>query len=128
MNLRLGTALCGVLLVWLATMTGLLVAAGLRPGSTGRATVLFPPGWSSEAMLIASLQAGAVPMRDTWLPGLTQVRLDDPGSVERLTDLGALLVLPPVPFEGLGMGGCSWLSPVSDSAPARISKLRAGPL
>ena len=119
---------CMVLIGWAAAMASLLSAAQLPPSGSGRATVAFPPGWSRESILSATLNAGARPMRDTWLPGVTQVSLDDPGSVERLTALGAWLVLPPVPFEGLGLGGCSWVTPASDAAPPQIAKLRAGPL
>jgi hypothetical protein len=128
MNRKLLLLGFGVLVVWAGAMIGLLSAAGSRPDAAGRAAVLFPPTWSREAMLRATLDAGALPMRDAWLPGLTQVWLDRPGSAGRLAAQGAWLVLPPVPFEGLGMGGCSWLPPVADAAPPQTAKLRAGPL
>jgi hypothetical protein len=67
-------------------------------------------------------------MRDTRLHRLSQVWLDEPGAVGRLLVQGTIRMLPPVPFEGMGLGGCSWLSTFGDAALPQIAKLHARPL
>jgi hypothetical protein len=42
-------------------------------------------------MLSTTLRASALPMRDAWMPGLAQVWLDDPSSVQRLGGRGLFM-------------------------------------
>lgn len=89
-----------------ALSLALMMQAALDPERSGPLTVLFPPSWSGERMLLAVARADGIAMRRSWLPGGMQVTARAPGLAVRLKAAGAVLVLPEAP--GLfALGGCS---------------------
>lgn len=120
--------LLGTLLLGLALSLALLARSAADPARTGRFTALFPPGWSAEARLSAVLAAGALPVRESWLPGTVEVEAATPGAAARLHTQGAVLVLPGLPSRLLALGGCSGGTLAEYPDRPALRKLRAGPM
>ncbi len=115
-------------LLVLGASLALLARAAEDPARTGRLTAFFPPGWPAEARLAALLQAGVLPVRESWIPGAVEVEAASPGAAARLRAAGARLVLPGLPSNLLALGGCSGGSLADYPDRPNLRKLRAGPM
>lgn len=86
--------------------TALLALAAADPERSGRLIALYPPGWSAERVLAASVRADATLRAQGWWPGL--VELDgSAGLAGRLRAQGAVLVLAPLPIDLGALPGCT---------------------
>lgn len=102
------TAGLGALAVGALVTLLLLARAADAPDRPGPLLALFPPGWGDAAVLAAVTAAGGL-VRSQGL-GLVEVADDGPagaGRSARLRAAGALLVLAPLPFDALALGGCA---------------------
>jgi hypothetical protein len=109
-SVHLLAALLGglVLLGWAAALALVLASAGAREDRSGELMAVFPRGTAEAEALARVARAGGVVMRGTWLPNVWQVFGAEPRFAGALRAQGAVLVLPPLPFEGFAMGGCSF--------------------
>lgn len=99
-----------VVLVW-AGLTGWAASrAVLPPEATGTMLAVFPPGADAGTVYDAVIDAGARPLRTTWMAGAWVVTGDEPGLAGRLESRGALATFTDFPFGGPRLGGCAAVS------------------
>jgi hypothetical protein len=119
--------LASAVAVGLAATAALAVLADRPNAASGDLVAVFPHGTDEAEALAAVVASDGVirrggPFGPVWL-----VTSAAPGFAGRLREQGAVLVLPGLPFEGLSVGGCSFMAYGSYDRPG-IAKLRAGPM
>ena len=87
-----------VLAVWLGVMGLSTRAAMLADSATGPMLVAFRPGTPGDEALARIIDAGAKPLRPTWIPFVWAVTADEPGLAGRLAAAGALATFGELPF------------------------------
>jgi hypothetical protein len=65
-----------------------------RPGADVLA-VAFPPWWSTQQVFLAAASANAAIIRETSIPSLLVVNIQQPDGLSRLRDAGVWLALDP---------------------------------
>lgn len=104
------TLLLGFLGLWLAVMAIALPLAALPESAGGRVVVVFPPGLSADARLLAIAEADGRPVLPL-MGGLAWLaESDETGFVGRLTAAGAWAAYRPDAFAVLPDGGCFYIS------------------
>jgi hypothetical protein len=89
-----------------ALTVGLLARAGADPARTGPLLAVFPPGTSAEQALTAAIAAEGTVRAQGWWPGLVEVE-GGQGLAQRLYEVGARLVLAPLPVDLGALPGCT---------------------
>ena len=79
-----------VLAAWLGGMALTLRAAALPPEAGGTMLAVFPPSMPREEAFARLIEAGARPLRRTWLGFVWVVNGNEPGLAGRLAQQGAL--------------------------------------
>lgn len=82
--------LAGVLAIWIAGMAITMRAAALGPQASGTMLVVFPPGTKADDAFTRLVEAGAQPLRRTWLGFVWVATADAPGLAGRVMELGAI--------------------------------------
>ena len=96
-RLALGFA-AAVLVASLIAGMAAIRAAALPPEASGKMLAVFHPGTAEDAMFGAIVEAGARPVRRTWLPFVWVVSGDDLGTAGRLVAAGAMGSYGELPF------------------------------
>lgn len=97
-----------IVAAWAGALAAALGTAGTREGRSGELLVVFPRGLGEAEILTRVANAGGVVMRGTWLANVWQAHGEGEGFAGALRAQGALLALPPLPFESFAVGGCSF--------------------
>lgn len=100
--------LAGIVLAWAMVMLTVIYRAGSDEARTGTLLAVFPRGTSESEVLARVAMADGLVVRATWLANVWQVHGQAPGFSGNLRSQGALWVLPPLPYELFGLGGCGF--------------------
>ena len=95
----------GVLAVSLAAMATAMRAAALPPEASGKMLVVFQPGTQQDEIFRHVIEAGAKPVRRTWLPFVWVVAGDTPGFAGTIMAEGAIGTYDELPFSPQ-LAGC----------------------
>ena len=115
-KVHLGVLAAGGLVVvaWATALAVTLGSTGARPDRDGTLLAVFPRGVAEAEVLARVARADGVVARGTWFGNVWQVHGERPGFSGRLLEHGAAYVLPAVPYDVFGLGGCSFgLPPVA---------------
>ncbi len=101
--------------LWLAVMAVALPLAALPETAAGRMLVVFPPGVSADARLLAIAEAEGRPVLPVlggrlWLVESAGEEAEGAGFVGRLKAAGAWAAYRPETFAVLPNGGCFYIS------------------
>lgn len=103
---RLALALGGgVVLAW-GLALGLTLLAASNPERSGAVLAVFPRGTSEAQVLARVARAEGAVVQGTWFGNVWHVYGERPRFAAGLREQGALYVVPPLPMEVLGLGGC----------------------
>ena len=105
-RLALGLA-AGILGAWALALTLTLGTAADK----GELMAVFPRGTGEAEVLTRVARAEGAVVRGTWLGNVWHVYGDRPGFAQSLRAAGAVYVLPALPFDLFGMGGCGYGRP-----------------
>lgn len=111
-RLALGLA-AGIVVAW-ALALGLTLASAADRGAL---LAVFPRGTGEAEVLTRVARAEGAVVRGTWFGNVWHVYGDRAGFAQSLRAAGAAYVLPALPFDLFGMGGCGWDSPRADRVP-----------
>jgi hypothetical protein len=100
---------CGLILAgWALALGVTLTVAGARDDRSGPVLAVFERGLDEIDVLARVARAGGVVMRGTWFGNVWQVHGEHPGFARELRALGAVHVLPTLPYDAFSVGGCSY--------------------
>lgn len=102
------TLLAGIVLAWATILLVVLATAGTDESRSGTLLAVFPRGTAEREVLAKVAMADGVVVRGTWLGPVWQVHGEAEGFAGSLRAQGALWVLPPLPYDLFGMGGCGF--------------------
>lgn len=93
---------------------GAMAWALARATPTGDTLIaVFPLPTSREVAFAATVDAGGVLVRETWLPNAWVVAVEDEGAAERLRGAGVWWLAPADPFRFAMIGGCGLVTTAS---------------
>ncbi len=96
----------GAVLVWGLLLAGTLARAAAAPERAGTLVAVFPPGTTETEVLTRVARADGAVARGTWFGNVWHVNRERPGFAGDLEAAGAVMVLPMLPVDLFGMGGC----------------------
>lgn len=96
----------GAALLWALLFVGTLVRAAAAPGSAGTLVAVYPRGISETEVLTRVARADGAVVRGTWFGNVWHVNRERAGFAGDLRAAGAVVVLPMLPVDLFGMGGC----------------------
>jgi hypothetical protein len=95
-----------------------LAIAGAGEQRSGALLAVFPRGIAEAEVLARVARADGVVMRGTWLANVWHVYGEGQRFAGELRAAGAVLVLPTLPYDSFGVGGCGY-GPVRPQAEPR---------
>jgi hypothetical protein len=103
---RLALVLGGsIVLAWGLALALTLLAAS-DPERSGALLAVFPRGTSEAQVLARVARAEGAVVQGTWFGNVWHVYGEGPRFAGGLREQGALYVVPPLPMEVFGLGGC----------------------
>lgn len=106
LHLTAAAILGGAVLVWAVLIVGTLARAGGAADRAGTLVAVFPRGVEEVEVLTRVARADGAVVRGTWFGNVWHVNRERPGFAGDLRAAGAVLVLPMLPVDLFGMGGC----------------------
>ncbi|MEK0084403.1 hypothetical protein [Benzoatithermus flavus] len=97
-----------VVIAWMVGLAVTLAIAGAKEERSGTLLAVFPRGLGETEVLARVAHADGVVMRGTWLANVWQVHGEGERFAGALRAQGAMLVLPPLPYDSFGAGGCGY--------------------
>ena len=107
-HLLASAILGGAVLVWAALFLGTLIRAEAAPDRAGTLVAVFPRGVGEDEVLTRVARADGVVVRGTWFGNVWHVNRERPGFAADLRAAGAVFVVPMLPVDLFGMGGCGF--------------------
>jgi hypothetical protein len=95
----------GVVVAWVLTMVLTLLAAS-DPQRSGALLAVFPRGTSEAQVLARVARAEGAVVQGTWFGNVWHVYGERQRFAAGLREQGALYVVPPLPMDVFGLGGC----------------------
>jgi hypothetical protein len=97
-----------VLALWLVALAVTLEVAGHEARRSGTLLAVFPRGIGTTDVLVRVAGADGVVVRGTWFANVWHVHGEQPRFAGALREQGAVYVLPMLPFDVFGTGGCGF--------------------